>query len=69
MENRAIIDVEDDIKVAVEKKIKNAKKCARCEKTSTLPFWDFFQTDEGYMCEDCEPLWAKDFLARCSQSD
>ena len=39
-------------------------ECVRCGAVSGLPFWDFFQTDEGWICEECEPQWEKDFLAK-----
>lgn len=43
-------------------------KCARCDKTTDLAFWDFYMTDEGYMCEDCEPTWAEQFMKNLNNS-
>lgn len=52
-----------------KEKNKMESKCVRCGKSSDLGFWDFYQTDEGYICKECEPEWAKDFFKKQEEKD
>ena len=53
---------EEKISEALAKRA--VSECARCGAVSDFPFWDFIQTDEGWICGECEPQWEKDFLAK-----